>query len=110
MKSDYVQAYNNLGVLYKDKEEFASAIAMFIKAKELQPDHQNSYYNLALIKKEQGLNEQAVEFFLKVLDINPDHKAAELNAKSTCNELGIKFNEEGNHTCLLYTSPSPRDS
>ena len=52
LKSDYVQAYNNLGVLYKDNEKYDNAIKMFTKAKEIQPDHQNSFYNLALIKKE----------------------------------------------------------
>ena len=48
-----MQAYNNLGVLYKDNKKYEDAIKMFTKAKEIQPDHQNSYYNLGLIKKEQ---------------------------------------------------------
>ena len=55
LKPDYVQAYNNLGVLYKDEEDYENAIKMFTKAKEIQPNHQSSYYNLYLIKKEQGL-------------------------------------------------------
>ena len=76
-----MQAYNNLGVLYKDNEKYEDAIKMFTKAKELQPDHQNSYYNLALIiKKEQGLSEEAIELLLKVLDLNPEHSEAK-NAK-----------------------------
>ena len=76
LKPDYVQVYNNLGVLYKDNEKYEDAIKMFTKAKELQPNHQNSYYNLALIKKEQGLNEEAIDFLLKVFDLNPEHSEA----------------------------------
>ena len=56
---------------------------MFMKAREIQPDHQNSYYNLGLIKKEQGSNEEAIDLFLKVLDINPEHTEAKLIAEST---------------------------
>ena len=29
LKPDYVQAYNNLGVLYKDNEKYENAIEMF---------------------------------------------------------------------------------
>ena len=42
--------------MYKDSKQYENAIEMFVKAKEIQPDHQNSYYNLALIKKEQSLS------------------------------------------------------
>ena len=101
LKSDYVQAYNNLGALYKDNENYDNAIKMFTKAKEIQPDHQNSFYNLALIKKEQGLNEEAIELFLKLLDLNPEHNNAKSHAKSICNELGIKSNNEGNYSSAL---------
>ena len=101
LKPDYVQAYNNLGVLYKDNEKYEDAIKMFTKAKEIQPDHQNSYYNLGLIKKEQGLSEEALDLFLKVLNLNPEHGEAKPNAERTCNELGIKFNAEGNYRLAI---------
>ena len=74
---------------------------MFTKAKKIQPDHQNSHYNLALIKKEKGLSEEAIALFLKLLDLNPEHSEASLNAKQICNELGIKFNNEGNYELAL---------
>ena len=62
--------------MYKDNEQYENAIPMFVKATDIQPDHQNGYYNLALIKKEQGLDEEAIELLLKVLDINPEHGEA----------------------------------
>ena len=101
LKPDYVQAYNNLGAIYKASEKYENAIQMFTKAKQIQPDHQNSYYNLALIKKEQGLGEEAIVLFLKLLDLNPEHNEAKLNAERSCNELGIKFNGEGNYQSAL---------
>ena len=101
LKPDYVQAYNNLGVLYKDNEKYENAIEMFMQAKEIQRDHQNSYYNLALIKKEQGQSEEAIELLLQLLKLNPEHNEAKLNAERTCNELGIRFNEEGKYKSAL---------
>ena len=35
LKPDYVQAYNNLGAIYKNNEEYANAVKMFTKAIEI---------------------------------------------------------------------------
>ena len=101
LKPDYVQAYNNLGALYKSNGKHERAIEMFTKAKELQPSQPNIYYNLGLIKRDLGLAEEALQFFLKVLDLEPEHTESTLNAESICNELGIKFNNQGNYQSAL---------
>ena len=54
-------------------------------------------------------------FGAEFIPIYQAHANAEIHSicqrtESKLNEIGDQFNIERRHTCLLYTSPSPRDS
>ena len=63
-----------------------------------EPMHAEDYLRLGIERGVAGKHEDAIEAFKKALHENPDYISAYLS-------LG---NAYGN-TCLLYTSPSPRD-
>ena len=55
LNPDYAQAYNNLGTVFADLEQFEDAIAAYERALEIDPNFQAAQDNLALI--EAALNE-----------------------------------------------------
>ncbi|MBE9070481.1 tetratricopeptide repeat protein [Leptolyngbya cf. ectocarpi LEGE 11479] len=50
LNPDYVQAYNNLGTVFADLEQFDDAIAAYNQALEIDPNFQAAQDNLALIE------------------------------------------------------------
>ena len=58
-KSDYVEAYNNLGNVYKEMEEYNQAISVYEKAIELNPEYYEAYNNLGVVLGKNGKYEEA---------------------------------------------------
>ena len=85
---DLTDLYSQLGRLYAQESKWEQAAAAFEKALEIRPDALHIHSNLALIYGHIGNKIAEIESWYKALEHNP----------------------ELINVCLLYTSPSPRDS
>ena len=90
LKIDYnhVDAYNNLGVIFKELGEYQKAIDCYEKSIEVQPSHTPSHNNLGLVFQELGEHQKAKSCYEKVIQINPNHVQAH-------NNFGVVFRELG---------------
>jgi tetratricopeptide (TPR) repeat protein len=63
--------WNNLGLLYMQKDDYIDAVDMFQSAADLMPQSPKPYYNIGLAYSRRGYDTRALEFFSKALDCNP---------------------------------------
>lgn len=67
------EIYNNLGVVYSNKNEMERALKKFEKAIELNPHSADAYFNIGITYIKKGKNEKAVLFFKKAIELNPEY-------------------------------------
>ncbi len=72
---NYINAYNNRGLIYSSKGMYDRAIADFNKALEIDPKHISSYNNRALAYDNKGMYDSALQDLNKALSLNPDFLA-----------------------------------
>jgi len=84
----YVEAYNNLGIIYQTLGDAKSAFGAYQKAIEINPRYEKGYNNLGLLFLLEGRYEEALEAFQKALAINSNHIESHIN-------LGILFKKKG---------------
>ncbi|MCZ6633064.1 MAG: tetratricopeptide repeat protein, partial [bacterium] len=70
---NFPDAWNSLGLAYKDKGDLPSAIQAYQQAIAFHNTHREAYYNLGLAYQQQGSLEQARQAYEKALQFNPDH-------------------------------------
>jgi len=81
------RAYNNLGVLYKDRKEYDSAIKEYQKALEIDPNYAYAYYNLGIVYHDLGEQNRALEAYQKSIELNPRNVDAHNNLGALYKEL-----------------------
>jgi superkiller protein 3 len=84
----YVEAYNNLGIIYQEAGDLDRALQVYRKATEINPQYEKAYNNLGILLLLKGRLEEATEAFQKALTINPN------NVESLIN-LGVLFRKQG---------------
>jgi Tfp pilus assembly protein PilF len=84
----YVEAYNNLGIVYQMMGDVDRAFGAYQKATEINPRYQKAYNNLGILLLLKERYEEAVEAFQKALAINPNSIESHIN-------LGILFKKKG---------------
>ena len=85
---NYVDAHNNLGIIFKALGEHQKAKSCYEKAIEINPNYVDAHNNLGSILKELGENQKAKDCYEKAIEINPNY----INA---LNNLGVIFQELG---------------
>ena len=75
LKSDYEQAYEELGILYAQKGD-ALAIEYLNSTININPKNYSAMYILALFYQEHNAIAQALDTYQKLLEIKPDHADA----------------------------------
>ena len=80
----FIQGYNNLGNVYVKSGKLRKAVEMYNKVLSLKPDYPAGFNNLASAQSDLGELEDSIKNYENALKHDPN--------------------------CLLYTSPSPRDS
>jgi len=86
MKRDYVDAYNELGILFRKLKRFEESEAMYNRAIELAPEDAKLYNNIANLFRETGDFEKAQEGYKKALQLDPQYAEAYRN-------LGMMYKE-----------------
>jgi len=80
----FINAYNNLGVIFKELKDYPKAIDSLKKAIEIEPNYVEAYNNLGVVFQEIEEYQKAIHCFEKVITINP-------NLPDIQNILGIMF-------------------
>ncbi len=70
----YVEALNNLGVIYIREGDFDAAKENLEKAVRLNPRHVESYYNMACLCAIKGDSEQGLEYLKKAVSLDSSVK------------------------------------
>jgi Tfp pilus assembly protein PilF len=84
----YVEAYNNLGIIYQMTGDVDRAFGAYQKATEINPRYEKGYNNLGILLLLKGRDEEALEAFRKALAINPNSIETHIN-------LGTLFKKKG---------------
>lgn len=71
----YVEALNNLGVIYISDKNFSKAKQLLEKAVRLKPSYVEPYYNMACLHAIRGETTEGLAYFKKALSIDSGIKA-----------------------------------
>jgi Tfp pilus assembly protein PilF len=84
----YIEAYNNLGLVYQEIGDLNRAFGAYQKSIEINPQYEKGYNNLGILFYLKGRNEEALESFQKALTINPNNIESHIN-------LGVLYKKQG---------------
>ena len=87
-KPDFTVAYNNRGIVYKEKGEFQKAIEDYTIAINLDPDYANAYNNRGNAYKEKGEFQKAIEDYTIAINLDPDYANAYNNRGNAYTDAG----------------------
>ena len=76
LRSDFVDAYNQLGLTYYDQGKYVEALTIFKATTQLEPINAHHFYNLGTIQKLLRDYESARESFRTALKLKPDYTEA----------------------------------
>ena len=71
IKPKFVEAHNNIGILFKEQERFEEAILHYKKSISIMPELPDSYNNIGNVLKLIGNFDEAVKNFNKAIKIKP---------------------------------------
>ena len=101
------EAHNNLGNTLKELGRLKEAETSYNQAIALMPNYAEAYCNLGITLHGLGKLDKSEASYNQAIALKPELAEAHINLGITLQELGRLKEAE---TCLLYTSPSPRDS
>ena len=78
----YIDAYNNLGLLFQSTGKNQKAIDCYEKAIEIDPNYVNAHNNLGGIFLDLEEYQKAKDYFEKALEIDPNNLVATINIPS----------------------------
>jgi len=84
----YIEAYNNLGIIYQMLGDVDKAFGFYQKSTEINPRYEKGYNNLGILLFLKGHYEEAQEAFQKSLTMNSNNIESHIN-------LGILFKKKG---------------
>jgi len=73
---DTINVYNTMGVLYRRKGDYPTALKHYEKALKIHPEEPNIYYNIGRIHVEMKNLDEAKSCFSKALELDPRFKEA----------------------------------
>ncbi|MBU0711979.1 tetratricopeptide repeat protein, partial [bacterium] len=88
LNPEYTDAYNNLGIVYKEQGNYSDAIECFQKAIAINPNFSEAYLNLGSVYNDQENYFDAIKCYKKAIEINPDCSEAYYN-------LGLVYSKQG---------------
>jgi len=68
----FIEAKNNLGVVYLALEDYISAKNAFLDVIAMNPDYPDAHYNLACVYAASGRNEEALAALSRAIDLEPE--------------------------------------
>ena len=93
---DLGDAWNNLGVAYRETGNQDEAISCFQKAVKFAPDMAEAWNNLGVAQDEFNMIENASKSYRKAIEIRPDYTSAHFNLGISLQKLN-RFKEAEKH-------------
>ena len=93
---DLGDAWNNLGVAYRETGDQDEAISCFQRAVEFAPDMAEAWNNLGVAQDEFNMIENASESYRKAIEIRSDYTSTHFNLAISLQKLR-RFKEAGKH-------------
>ena len=103
-------AYNNIGVVYRDLGDYDKALEYYFKALEItkevlgekHPDTASSYNNIGAVYHKLGDYDKALEFYNKALEIRKDVlEENHPDTASSYNNIGVVYSNLGDYKKAL---------
>jgi len=88
MDPAYIEAYNNLGIIYQKVGDFENALKSYQKSVEINPQYEKAYNNIGILFLLKDRYEEALEAFEKALAMSPNNIESYINC-------GILFKKKG---------------
>jgi len=85
---NYAEAYNNLGLVFRERHQHAEAEHHLKQAVALNPRLANAHYNLGLLMQERVLPDEALAYYQAALEIKPDYADALYNLGAILQDRG----------------------
>jgi len=79
LEPNYVEAYNNLAIVYQEMGDWENARLTYQKSIELNPRYEKAHNNLGILLCLQERYEESIEAFQKALVINPRNLESYIN-------------------------------
>jgi len=102
---DLGDAWNNLGVAYRETGDQNEAISCFQRAVEFAPDMAEAWNNLGVAQDEFNMIENASESYKKAIEIRPDYTSAHFNLGISLQKLGRFKEAEEHYNKVLAAKP-----
>ena len=99
----------NLGNLHLQQGNTDLAYESMAKAIKANPNSSEAFFCLAYMEQEKENFNEAIDFFKSALKLKPDDVGALNNLGNCYDRLNNSKDSIQTYSCLLYTSPSPRD-
>jgi tetratricopeptide (TPR) repeat protein len=107
---NYVNAHNNLGVIFKELGEIQKAKNCYNKAIEINPNYVNAHNNLGVIFKELGDLQKAKNCYNKAIEINPNYVNAHNNLGVIYENLGEIQKAKNCYNKVIEINPNHLDT
>jgi len=107
---NFLDAYINLGNVLKEARIFDRAVAAYLRALNLSPNHAVVHGNLACVYYEQGLIDLAVDTYRRAIELQPNFPDAYCNLANALKEKGLVQESEECYNTALQLSPTHADS
>lgn len=110
MDPNFLDAYINLGNVLKEARIFERAIASYLRALTLSPNHAVVHGNLACVYYEQGLIDLAVDTYRRAIELQPNFPDAYCNLANALKEKGQVAEAVECYNTALQLHPNHADS
>ena len=86
-KSDIGEAWNNLGVAYREIGNHDEAMSSFRAAVMFSPKMAEAWNNLGVAQDEFNLTEKALKSYTKAIEIQPNYASAHLKPRNFTSKI-----------------------
>jgi protein O-GlcNAc transferase len=88
-KPDYIEAHNNIGLIFHEQKKFDESIEAFKKVISIRSNYPEAYNNMGFTLHKQNKLIEALAFYTQAITLKPDYAEAH-------NNLGLTFQVQGN--------------
>lgn len=107
---NFLDAYINLGNVFKEARIFDRAVAAYIRALALSPNNAVVHGNLACVYYEQNLIDLAIDTYRRAIELQPNFPDAYCNLANALKEKGKVTEAEECYKTALSLAPTHADS
>lgn len=105
LRSNYPEAHNNLGILFKANGDPNAAIQHYHEALRLWPQYPEAHYNLAILLETMGNRAEAANHYGQAIKLRPDYVDALLRYAGLLDIAGDRIGAEQHYNESIRLRP-----